>query len=149
MKKTGGERISTGLKKVIWQAARVVKGDINKRMKGGVKNEQIGLMKFVADWRTELEDKATKPRQLSWTVTNIGMMDNGKPEPGGWALRRAQLGVSAEVPGPTMFIAPMSVAGEQMSVSCTWQDCTMDVRMASGVVSTMERLLTQIVSLES
>jgi hypothetical protein len=141
--------LSPALKKLIWDQAKSVRGDISRRINGGVKNEPVGLMKFVPDWRPELREKAEKPRQLSWTVTNIGVMDNGKRESSeaqtGWSLRRAQLGVSAEVPGPAMFIAPMSVAGEQMCVSCTWQDCIMDKRIAEGIALSLEKLLVQVV----
>ncbi|KAI2626771.1 hypothetical protein GGR54DRAFT_629131 [Hypoxylon sp. NC1633] len=117
------------------------------RPKNGARNEPVGLMKFIGDWRAEMNGKLTKPRQFSWSVSNMGVIDGESPSeetPDNWSIRRAQLGVSAEVPGWAMSFAIMSVTGKQMNVSCSWLDCAVELSLAECIVADLENWLVQL-----
>jgi hypothetical protein len=57
--------------------AKKVREKISGKIKLGVRNERIRLLKFETDWRPEMQNQARKRRPISWTVSNMGMMGNG------------------------------------------------------------------------
>ncbi len=133
----------------IWSAAANVRREIEHKLEIGVRNDQVGLMKFVSDWKDQMRNMARKPRQCSWFVTNLGVIE-GTPTPDdsgnrdSWSVRRAQFAVSAETTQAALMIATMSVAGERLCVSTSWQECIFDVSLGEHVTADLERWLDQI-----
>lgn len=142
--------LTPSLMKLVWKAATKVRGEIQHRLDGGPHNEIAGLMKFVADWRAEMRGKVSRPRDFSWAVNTLGVMDgqglSGEaPDDGkAWSIRQAQLGMSADALGPTMYFNILTVAGGPMTVSCSWQDCILDANLARAITTDMENWLLQI-----
>ncbi|KAI0200212.1 alcohol acetyltransferase-domain-containing protein [Astrocystis sublimbata] len=140
------------------EAARV-RREIKARLDSGTKNDLIGIMKFAGDWRTQQESEAHKPRYLSWLVTNLGVLDGEERGGGGdegeeaeakkggqdaWAIRRAELVLSAEVPSAAFSVSAMTVKDEKMCVTCSWQDSAVDVGVGERLSADLERWLRQI-----
>ena len=124
-------------------------------VKAGLRNDVVGIFKLVTDWQTTMGAMAKKPRQFSWLVTNIGVMEGGdgdsrsRDRPGhgdgqGWSIDHAQFGLSAEIPAAAIEFSPVSVAGRGMCVGVNWADCALDCTLAGRIVADMERWLVQL-----
>lgn len=140
--------LSADLVDTVWSVAARVRREIQARLDSGVRNDMIGIMKFVSDWRTQQQSEASKTRYLSWLVTNLGVLDRGIADTGeqeeGWSLRSADLVLSTEVPSAALSVSIMTVKGEQMCVSCSWQDCVVDSGLGERLMGDLERWLNQI-----
>ncbi|KAI8628370.1 alcohol acetyltransferase-domain-containing protein [Xylariaceae sp. FL1651] len=134
---------------LVWQCAAQVRAEIQKRLDLGLKNDIVGVMKLVPDWRAQFRDQARKPRACSVVVTNLGALDGAAApandehiSPGNrWEIERALFGISSEVCGAAFAISPISVKGKTLCVSCSWQDCVLDVKLAETIVADLERWL--------
>jgi len=142
----------------IWSISAEVRGEIEHKLETGLKNDLVGTMKFVGDWRKQMANTAQRPRQYSWWVTGVGVLD-GRPKPINttssphdstseefWAVRRAQFALSAETTAAAIMISPMTAAGEQLCVGVSWQDCICDASLGERIVADLEQWLSQIAS---
>ncbi|KAH7114832.1 hypothetical protein EDB81DRAFT_919924 [Dactylonectria macrodidyma] len=117
------------LEKEIWSASRVARGDIEERLNAGLKNNIVGLMKLVHDWQEYHGDQAKRDRELSWIVTNLGVID-GESEVetavhGGndrWSINQANFALSAHVAGPFVQISTPSIEARDLSVTLSRQE---------------------------
>ena len=73
----------------------------------------------------------------------------GEIDGGIWAVRRAELVLSAEVPAAAISVAVVTVKGEQMAVTCSWQDCVVEASLGEHLLNDLERWLREIGSAES
>jgi hypothetical protein len=139
--------LSEDMKSIIWSISARVRREIQTRLDSGLKNDLIGIMKLCSNWLTEQRSEACRVRHLSWLVTNLGVFD-GQPcvteDQEGWSLRRAQLVLSAEVPSAALSISIMTVKGGDMCVTCSWQDCVVDISLAERLMVDLERWLKEI-----
>ncbi|KAI3321129.1 hypothetical protein HD806DRAFT_504690 [Xylariaceae sp. AK1471] len=133
---------------LVWQCATRVRGEIQKRLDLGLKNEIVGLMKLVPDWRAQHRTDASKPRPYSFVVTNLGVLDGAgmraDMEDSGldrWGIEHSVFATSAEVCGAAFQVAPISVQDKALCVGCSWQDCVVDVKLAEAIVADLERWL--------
>ncbi|KAI4860461.1 alcohol acetyltransferase-domain-containing protein [Hypoxylon rubiginosum] len=150
--KTTDVELPASLLDEVWSTAFAVRKDIQHKLEIGVKNDMVGLMRFVGDWLVQMRDMARRPRPHSWFVSNLGVLDgnpntneelsSGKDE--AWFIRRAQFAISAETTSAALMISPMTVAGGQLCVGGSWQDCIFDVSLGESVMADLERWLVQI-----
>lgn len=148
---SGKETYMTALEEYLWPTAERVRGDLQRRLDDGRKNDQMGLMKFIPDFRMLLKDWAKKPRVYSIAVTNLGVIDGdpsnaNTPETGGgqsdrWAIRRAIFSVSPEVHHAAFVVCPVAVRCKELYVSCDWQDAALAEGLAEGIVADLESWL--------
>lgn len=146
--------LSTDLQRELWAVSAQNRLEIVRKLERGLRNDLVGLFKYVTNWQQTMSDIAKKTRQFSWLVTNIGMLAGGdgdtKPDDGPrWSISRAQFGLSTEVPAAAIEFSPVSVAGRGMCVSATWADCAVDVTLAERIMADMERWLAQLASSQS
>ncbi|KAI0197538.1 alcohol acetyltransferase-domain-containing protein [Astrocystis sublimbata] len=148
-KDAANENLSADVVDLVWSAAAKVRGEIMQKLETGVKNDIVGTLKFVPDWRSQMKQAAKRPRPASWMITGLGALENEDfpdkaSEDKAWTLRRAQFALSAETTAAAIMISPMSVAGECLSVGGSWQDCIFDVTLGEGVMDDLERWLRQL-----
>ncbi|KAI6080700.1 alcohol acetyltransferase [Hypoxylon rubiginosum] len=136
----------------VWSIALGVRKDIEHKLEIGLKNDIVGLMRFVGDWLVEMRNMARRPRKHSWFVTNLGVFD-GSPNMNdelsvdkdeAWFVRRAQFVNSAETTSAALIISTMTVAGGQLCVGGSWQDCIFDVSLGESIMADLKRWLVQI-----
>jgi hypothetical protein len=142
------DRPTQTLVDIIWQCAARVRGEIRKRLDAGLKNDVVGLMKLVPDWRAQHRTDTTKPRSHSFVVTNLGALDGAgrkadaeDSRSNSWRIEHSVFAISAEVGGAAFQVAPISVKDKALCVSCSWQDCIVDVKLAEALVADLERWL--------
>ncbi|KAL6898871.1 alcohol acetyltransferase domain-containing protein [Trichoderma evansii] len=145
------------LRDVLWVVAARVRGEIQERLDLGLKNDIVGLMGLVRDWRSQMKQELKKPRAVAWNVTNLGVMDgklggteivqaqdanndnmpNGVSDPKGWSVSRAVFSLSADVTEAFIHISPMAVKGGDLTIEVSWQrgliDDTICERLTDGV----------------
>ncbi|KAI1076949.1 alcohol acetyltransferase-domain-containing protein [Whalleya microplaca] len=136
----------------VWSIAADVRRQIEKKLANGLKNDEICLGRFVKDWRAQMREKASKPRQLSWLVTNLGVLE-GSPTPESvgekskseaWSIRQSQLTLSAEVPGAAIVISAMTATNGPLCVTTNWQECLFDPSFGDQIMGHVEQWLRRI-----
>ena len=160
-----GSDLSADLRRELWAISAQNRREITQKLEAGLRNDLVGLFKYVTDWQHTMRNMAKRARQYSWLVTNIGVLDGdalavlrtamtGSPSCGDtksghghrWSISRAQFGLSTEVPFAAIEFSPVSVTGQGMCVSASWADCALDVTLGERIVSDMERWLAQLAS---
>jgi hypothetical protein len=157
----GGEshddRLSTEQLNIVWSAASKVRDDIQERLRKGLKDDRLALMKFVSNARVLFEKEIRKPRALSWGISNLGVMDGtakGKASVASkdeetWRIQRAQFTLSAHVPDAAFLIDTVSIKGGELVITCTWQDKVVEDALAERLVGDLNGWLTQIGTADS
>ncbi|KKY33276.1 hypothetical protein UCDDA912_g06791 [Diaporthe ampelina] len=169
---TGGRDLPPDLVRELWAVSARNRLEIVRRLEAGLRNDLVGVFKYVTDWQQTMRGLASKTRQFSWLVTNIGVLDGGSaptrpdatntttttsPSPAAgdldrpdddqrWSISRAQFGLSAEIPAAAIEFSPVSVAGRGMCVSASWPDCAVDAKLGERVMADLERWLAQLAS---
>ncbi|XXG99237.1 hypothetical protein Hte_005574 [Hypoxylon texense] len=131
----------------VWSVAADVRRQIEKKLDSGLKNDEICLGRFVGDWRAQMREKASKPRLLSWLVTNLGVLEGsseGKGKSGAWSIRQAQLTLSAEIPGAAIVFSAMTVADGPLRITTNWQECLFDPSFGDQITGHVEQWLHRI-----
>lgn len=160
--------LSDELVDMTWSTAARVRRELESRIDLGLKDEMVGIMKLVGDWKQEMARVASRPRPHSWWISGIGVLDGGasavdqhehgssadaaesKQQPVAhdeddhWTVRRAQFALSTETPGAALVISPMTAAGECLCVCGSWQDCLFDAGFGESVMADLEDWLNQL-----
>ncbi|KAI1453367.1 hypothetical protein F4805DRAFT_379110 [Annulohypoxylon moriforme] len=141
------------LEPLVWETAERARKFIRKRLDEGTKNDIMGLMKFIPDYRVLLKEWSKKPRGHSAAVTNLGVI-NGDPHNGTscemstmaetgrkWTIDRAIFSISPEAHGTALCICPIAVKDKELYISCDWQDCAVNTALGEGVMTDLESWL--------
>lgn len=148
---------ANALTEVLWATAARVRGEIQERLDLGLKNDIVGLMGLVSDWRSQMKQELKKPRPVAWNVTNLGVMDGklgaaemaqaqeanndnmpkSNLDPKGWSVSRAVFSLSADVTEAFIHISPMAVMSGDLTIEISWQrgliDDSICERLTAGV----------------
>ncbi|KAI0129774.1 alcohol acetyltransferase-domain-containing protein [Xylariales sp. AK1849] len=141
---------TTRLESAMWSVSKAFREKLSKKLETGTKNDSLGLMKLVGDWRSYMVDELKRPRSMSWEVSNLGVVsDIGIPKENpdaqvGWKVDRAIFSQSAAVIGPAICINPIAVDGRDLTVTCTWQGDVVDDKLAQGLAKDLKSWLDTI-----
>jgi len=151
-----GKDLPVDLQRELWAVSAQNRQEIVSKLEAGLRNDLVGVFKWVTDWQQTMRDMAKKTRQFSWLVTNVGVLNGNststrlsdtKSDDGQrWSISRAQFGLSAEIPAAAIEISPISVAGRGMCVSANWPDCAVDAGLGERIMADLERWLAQLAS---
>ncbi|MCJ1383317.1 hypothetical protein MMC17_006430 [Xylographa soralifera] len=160
-----GRDLSADLQRELWAVSAQNRLEIVRKLEAGLRNDLVGVFKYVTDWQQTMRDMAKKTRQFSWLVTNLGVLDGNtskrlsttttRSPTGGdtksddgqrWSIGRAQFGLSAEIPAAAIEFATVSVAGQGMCVSANWPDCAVDAMLGERIMADLKRWLAQLAS---
>ncbi|EDN03439.1 predicted protein [Histoplasma mississippiense (nom. inval.)] len=152
----GGD-LSADLQRELWAVSTQNRLEIVNKLEAGLRNDLVGMFKYVTDWQRTMSGMAKKTRQFSWLVTNIGVLGGNTPpslpttgdhtnNAQRWSISQARFGLSVEVPSAAIVFSPVSVAGRGLYVGASWADCTVDETMGERVMADLERWLAQLAS---
>jgi hypothetical protein len=133
-----------GLEEELWSVAQRVRREIETALEMGTRDNILGLMKFVKDWRKQMEGYLGKPRSIGWVVTNLGVFDgnpSGDVSGSCWAVDEASFTLSAQAVGAAINIALVSVKGASLCVHLSWQDGVVDEAVMVKLVADVETWL--------
>ena len=155
-----GKDLSADLQRELWAVSAQNRLEIVRKLEAGLRNDLVGVFKWVTDWQQTMKDMAKKTRQFSWLVTNIGVLDGNNTltrlsdtttrsptesdDGQRWSIARAQFGLSAEIPAAAIEFDAVSVAGRGMCVSANWPDCAVDAMLGERIMADLERWLAQL-----
>ncbi|OIW24426.1 hypothetical protein CONLIGDRAFT_691744, partial [Coniochaeta ligniaria NRRL 30616] len=132
----------------VWSAATALKQELSKKLESIPKNDAVGLTRFVGDWRSFVEDRAKTPRETSWELSNLGVIDGEvqkeKEKSGAgenWTIERAVYSQSASVSGPAICMNPVAVKGKGLVITCVWQVEVIEDQLVRGLSSDLETWL--------
>jgi hypothetical protein len=139
---------------LMWTAARKVRRELEAKVDQGLKNDMNGFAQVIGDWRAQLSEEARRPRRTSWVITNLGLID-GSPAisstaadaspsselESSWSIARAQFILCANVVASAIGISTAAVRGGDLIITCSWQDCVIDVNLGEVFVTSLERWL--------
>ncbi|KAI1421142.1 alcohol acetyltransferase-domain-containing protein [Xylaria sp. FL1777] len=141
----GDDAIAPALVDLVWQCAARVRGEIQKRLDCGLRNDIVGLMRLVPDWRAQFRAEARKARPNSFVVSNLGVLDGRldleKRDAESWSIVHSTFAISAEVCGAAFQVSLISVRDGALCIGCSWQDCVVDLKLAEAIVVDLERWL--------
>ncbi|TGO51232.1 hypothetical protein BCON_0166g00190 [Botryotinia convoluta] len=149
--------LSPGQLRQIWGIGAGVRGEIERDIKRGLKNDSMEAMKFIGNWRQRIKNASKRPSRFSWLITDAGILD-GPPktdnetlsakaaleEGNAWILHRAGFASSAETTGAAFMISLVSVNGAGLFVGVSWQGCVIDVEVGERVAVDLKKWLEQI-----
>jgi hypothetical protein len=141
-----GIHLSADLQRELWAVSAQNRLEIVRKLEAGLRNDLVGVFKYVTDWQKTMSDMAKKTRQLTWLVTNIGVLSGRLTDDQKWSIHRAQFGLSAEIPAAAIEFTAVSVAGRGMCVGANWLDCAVEVEFGERTVGDLERWLAQLAS---
>ncbi|KAF7518523.1 hypothetical protein G7054_g13429 [Neopestalotiopsis clavispora] len=145
-----GEATTTDdLEQDVWRICREVTEGLGEKLASGMKDDMMALFKFVPDWRKYFDDAVTKPRNIAFELSNLGVLDGapnksktGEPQSAeqdlSWTITQAIFTQSASAHGPAYIINPISVQGGSLIISCVWQDKIIEETVALGVTSDLQ-----------
>lgn len=149
------------LTEVLWATAARVRGEIQERLDLGLKNDIVGLMGLVRDWRSQMKQELKKPRPVAWNVTNLGVMDGklgtadiaqaqeasndnmpkGVSGSKGWSVSRAVFSLSSDVTETFIHISPMAIKSGDLTIEISWQRGLIDDNVCERLTAGVEEWL--------
>ncbi|KAF4960603.1 hypothetical protein FSARC_10439 [Fusarium sarcochroum] len=111
---------------IVWATAVETRSSIQKKLNKGLKNDVMGALKLVSDWRSEKKASWKKPRRESWTLTNLGVFDGQKPtntdeKRNNWHVDHVLFAPSVDVSRSLFMISAISVKDGDMCIGIAWQ----------------------------
>ncbi|KAK4128293.1 hypothetical protein N657DRAFT_607509 [Parathielavia appendiculata] len=96
----------------IWRVAVDLRGSMKQHINNIPRNDIMGVLGWITDWRKFWLSKVGKPRQQTWEVSNIGSMPGGHAEreetSGRWKIGRSHMSQGATVTGAAISISPFA-----------------------------------------
>ncbi|KAJ3534555.1 hypothetical protein NM208_g7489 [Fusarium decemcellulare] len=131
---------------IMWEVAARVRDELRDKLNHGLKNDKVGMMGFVDDWREYAKEALHKPRSATWLITNLGVLD-GKgcsKRANDWTIERANFLLAADVPGEAFSICPVAVKGKELTINVDWQGGVVDDKMGDQLVADIERCMMHL-----
>lgn len=132
------------LMEMMWVVAVQVRREIRVALEKGTRDNTLGVMKFVKDWRKMMSEHVGKQRTVGWAVTNLGVLDGegtGDGDGDVWKINEARFTLSAQASGAAITISVVSVGGQSLCVDVSWQDGVIDERVTDTLVTDIKEWL--------
>ncbi|KAJ4261827.1 Alcohol acetyltransferase [Fusarium falciforme] len=132
---------------IMWDVSARVREELQEKLSQGLKNDLVGMMGFISDWREHAKEAQRKPRAATWLVTNLGVLDgeNGSDQLAGtWSIQRADFLLSADVAGPALTICPVAVKGRDLTINVGWQGGVVDDELGEQLVGDIEKCFRDV-----
>ena len=105
------------------------------------RNHKVGLLRFVNNYETFFREQVGQPRETSFEVSNVGVMD---VEQGRASIDRMIFSQSSNVIGAALVFSIASVKGGDLAISLTWQKGIVEEELAEKVLKVLERELDSV-----
>lgn len=107
----------------IWTIARTIKSELTARLTTLPQDDGVGLLRYVSDFRQFWEKKLGKRREVTWEVSNIGVVPQvPSADDSRCRITQAYLTQSGNVAGPAFSVNVASVEEGGLSVTLCWQE---------------------------
>lgn len=120
---------------LIWPLAATWRAEMKTKLASLPNNDVCGLMNYVTDWQKRWEGKIGKRRDVTWEVSNIGLI-KGTANEGqeGWTIQRSFFTQPAFLAGPGFAVNVAGVEGGEVTLTLNWQGGVIDDAVLDGLV---------------
>lgn len=133
---------SADRKPVIWQAARFYHELMTAELKKCPKDNPVGLIPYIANFRTFYEKKIGHPREIAFELSNLGAFKAAEAqEVGGWEVDDAIFSQSPQVVGAAVNVNLASAVGGALNLTFTWQDGVLEESVIDGIVREVQNIV--------
>ncbi|CAI6097303.1 unnamed protein product [Clonostachys chloroleuca] len=147
----GKDAMMEDTEEMIWGAAKIVRQELKDRLSCGLKNEMIGLLRYVSDWETEKKKRIKRPREYAWLLSNIGVLKGGhaeanaaSSEPTNWQIEQGQFSLSSEVTGSAFGVSAVGVERGGLCIDVSWQAGIYDDSLGEGLADDIGKWLKEL-----
>ena len=137
---------SQNAENLLWMAASQSKRRIDGILRKGLNDLSFASLQKSADFRAQLLSYLGKPRHNSYSITNLGVLEQccppqsvSKPEP--WQLESVFFSQSAHINGSAVQFCIVSCAAGGMSISLNWQEGTVQDSDMDKVTARLQETL--------
>lgn len=136
---------------IIWSLARTLRQELKERVETIPQDDMVSMLSWITDWRTFWLNKANKPRESTYEVSNIGSL-RGSPEDTAnimaetrsrWQILRSVMSQCAIVAGPALCASVSGVIGGPISIALSWQDGIIESGLVEGVAHDLQLWMDQ------
>ncbi|CAH0019157.1 unnamed protein product [Clonostachys rhizophaga] len=127
---------------LIWESARRVKQDVQSRLARIPIDDPMGFIPLIPDLMAYWRGKEGQPRDETWEVSNLGILEQDTPHDG-WEITRALFSSGAMVTGAAMGFNVISVRGKGLTIGVTWQDGDIDEELVRNVARDIENYIKE------
>lgn len=134
----------------IWSAATSLGQSLSSKVSSLPKNDQMGLLGFVSDWKIFWADKLGTFRNESWACSNAGslkMADAGSQANGdAWTIDRLVFTQGALPTGAAFQVSVAGVQNKGITITLSCQSGVIDEALVRAVGEDMEAALSGFAS---
>lgn len=143
------QTLPPAFEEIMWSVAAKVRSEIQERLDMGLRDNELGMMKFADDFRGFVKATLNRPRVATFLVSNLVLIDGEpgdvptawttstvddgatsgttvEPEGSKWTIKRAAFTLSAHVNGAGIHLGVMTVKGGDMVIDLSWQKGVVD-----------------------
>lgn len=119
---------SGNLKAGFWDSVRKNSQRIQYEIAKGQEDIEIGMLRYIDDFKVSLLTKMGKQRENSFGITNLGMFPtqpraaDGSSSPAPWVISDLLFSQSCHVNGSAIQFCIVSVEGGDMNIALSWQE---------------------------
>ena len=122
-----------------WTEARTSRRTIKKFLSQNGKDTNVGLLRWLSDYKHHFTSKIGTKRAISFEVTNIGAWPlNESSDINGWRIGRMVFSQSATVTGGAIEICVTSGGDGSMTLGYAWQEGVVDTKFIEQVMEDMQ-----------
>lgn len=126
---------------LMWRSAEALRAEIKKRLDTLPDDDITGLLAWVGDWRKHWLALIGKPRDDTWSVSNIGSNrynggSGGDAE--GWRIQRSIFTQPAMVAGPAFAVNVSGVDGGVITLTLNWQEGIVEAGLIEGIARDLQ-----------
>ncbi|SPQ18957.1 1766f491-9375-44ff-8f3f-27895c6e911a [Thermothielavioides terrestris] len=132
----------------IWKIAADLRRSMKRHLDNVPNDDIMGMLSWVGNWRQYWLAKVGKPREATWEVSNIGVIDGGPAQrqeaTEGWKIQRSIMSQGATVAGAAVSINAAGVAGGEIGIALGWQDGIVETEIVHGLAADLQRWLDRL-----
>ncbi|VUC28948.1 unnamed protein product [Clonostachys rosea] len=147
----GQDATMADTEEMIWDAAKIVRKELKDRLEWGLKNEMMGLLRYVSDWEAEKKKRIKRPREYAWLVSNIGVLkddhadvDVANGEAINWQIEQGQFSLSSEVTGCAFGVSAVGFEHGGLCIDVSWQDGIYDNSLGEGLAGDIGKWMGEL-----
>lgn len=137
---TGGEVDADGL---VWKLATAVRESMKARLAQIPRNDIMGMLAWVSDWKQYWLGQLDKPRRVTWEISNVGSMprlpDNDSRDKPQWRIEQSIASQSVGVTSGSFVVNVSGLAGSGINLALTWQEGILEEDLVDGVKADLDK----------
>lgn len=150
---------STNGDALLWDFATDMRQTLKHKTDDLPADDLMGLLAWVGDWHAWLRKRHGRPREWSWELSNVGVLDGGIGDgssegvaetteegveqtqeaaaaaAGPWSIARGVFTQSAMVVGPAVGVSVFGVVGGPVTISLSWLDGGVEAPLMDGLAT--------------